>query len=81
MLEGLAVNPNVSSVKLDISSNDMSSGAQQMLDVVSRVSCLHQLNLSDCSLDQNMQHIIAAVTHNKNIAHLMLGRNFSGKAA
>ena len=82
MLEGLAVNPNVTSVKLDISSNDLSgAGAEQMLTVVGRVSCLQHLNISECGLEQNMSHIISAVTHNRNIAHLVLGRNFSGKAA
>ena len=81
MLEGLAVNPNVTSVKLDVSSNDLSgSDAQPMLSVVGRVNCLHHLNISDCSLDQYMSNIITAVTENNRLHHLMLGRNFSGKS-
>lgn len=80
-MEGLAVNPNVTAVKLNLSSNDLSgSGTQQMLGVIGRVSCLHHLNLSDCNLDQNMSDIIGVVDQNKELRHLMLGRNFSGKA-
>lgn len=82
MLEGLAVNPNVTSVKLNLSSNDLSgAGAQQMLSVIGKVSCLHHLNISDCSLDQNMADIVEAVTHNRHLRHLMLGKNFSPKVA
>lgn len=82
MLEGLAVNPNVTAVKLDVSSNDLGgSGAQQMLSVIGGVSCLHQLNISDSSLDHNMSDIVAAVSSNKNLCHLMVGKNFSGKSA
>ena len=81
MLEGLAVNPNVTAVKLDVSSNDLSgAGAQQMLAVIGRTSCLQQLNISDCSLDHNMADIVAAVKQNPKLWHLMLGRNFSGKS-
>lgn len=80
MLEGFAVNPNVTAVKLDVSSNDLSgSGAHKMLSVIGGVSCLQQLNLSDCALDHSMPDVIAAVTENKNLRHLLLGRNFSGK--
>ena len=82
MLEGLAVNPNVTSVQLNIASNDLSGpGSQQMLGVVGRVSCLQTLDISDCSLDSNMEDIVKAVTDNKKILHLSVGRNFNGKAA
>lgn len=82
LLEGLAVNPNITSVRLNLSSNDLSgSGTQQLLAAVGRASCLHRLNISDCSLDQNMSDIVTAITQNKNLCHLVLGRNFSGKVA
>ena len=82
MLEGLAVNPNVTSVKLNLSSNDLSgAGSQQMLSVVGRVNCLDTLDISDCSLDNNMQDVVTAVTNNKTLCHLKVGRNFSGKTA
>lgn len=81
MLEGLAVNPNVSGVKLDVSCNDLGgSGAGKMFGVVGRVSCLQQLNISECSLEQNMADIVTAVTNNRSLRHLMMGRNFSSKA-
>ena len=79
-MEGLAINPNVTSVKVDVSSNDLSgNGVRPMLSAVGKVPCLHQLNISDCSLDQNMPDIISAITENRNLQHLMVGRNFGGK--
>ena len=82
MLEGLAVNPNVTSVQLNVSSNDLSGGGcRQMLSVVGRVNCLDTLDISDCSLDNNMQDIVDAVMSNKQLQHLKVGRNFSGKNA
>ena len=81
MLEGLEVNPNVSAVKLDVSSNDLSgSGTAQMFGVVGKVNCLQQLNISECGLEQNMTDIVKAVSNNRSLRHLMLGRNFSSKA-
>lgn len=80
-MEGLALNPNVSSVTLNVSSNDLGGpGAQQMMAVVGRTSCLHQLNLSDCGLDQCMSCVIETVAQNKMLCHLVLGKNFGGKA-
>lgn len=79
-MEGLAVNPNVTSVAVNISSNDLGgSGAQQMLAVVGRVNCLKELNLSECNLDQNMADIVNAVSSNKALHHLKIGKNFNGK--
>ena len=81
MLEGLAVNPNVSAVKLDVSSNDLSgSGSGKMFEVVGRVGCLQQLNISECNLEHHMTDIVSAVSANRSLRHLMLGRNFSTKA-
>lgn len=82
MLEGLAVNPNVTSVQLNLSSNDLGgAGAHQMLSVVGRVNCLDTLDISDCGLDNNMQDVASAVESNKTLSHLKVGRNFSSKNA
>ncbi len=76
------MNPNVTTVKLNMSSNDLSgAGSKQMLTVVGRVSCLDTLDISDCSLDNSMQDIVTAVTNNKKLCHLKVGRNFGGKNA
>lgn len=84
MLEGLGSNPNISSssLHLDISSNDLgSNGVQQMIAVLGRTECLHQLNLSECGLDQNMSDLITSISEGNNkLKHLMLGRNFGGKS-
>ena len=81
MLEGLSVNPNITSVTLDVSGNDLGGqGAHQMFEVLGKINCLHQLNFSECGLDQVMSELVAVISQNKKLHHLMIGKNFSGKA-
>ena len=81
ILEGLSVNPNVTSTDLNVSTNDLGSGGdpQSMAKVISRVECLYRLNLSDCGLDHCLPVIMDAIAANTKLKHVSLGRNFNGK--
>ena len=81
MLEGLAVNPNVNAVDLDVSSNDLGTGKdpRHMMKVLARTKCLYQLNLSECGLDHILPEVISAVDENHKLKHIFIGKNFGGK--
>ena len=81
LLIGLGDNPNVTTVSLDVSSNELcGQGLPTLLEQVQAVTCLHDLNLSDTQLDPYLVDVITAVAHNKKLRHLKLGKNFGGKA-
>ena len=82
MLEGLAVNPNITAVDLKLASNDLGQGRdpQNLASVFSRTACLHRLDISDCGLDNILPDFVQQLAANPAIRHLAFGRNFNGKA-
>ena len=81
MLEGLAVNPNVQAVDLNLASNDLGVGRSphNLAAVLSRTHCLHRIDISSCGLDNAIPDFVDAVAANKSIKHLAIGRNFNSK--
>lgn len=75
------MNPNVSAVDLDVSSNDLGVGKdpQNMAKVLARTPNLYKLNFSECGLDHILPDVIDAVANNQKLKHLFIGRNFGGK--
>jgi hypothetical protein len=83
LLEGLCVNPNVQSIDLNLSGNDLGSGRDPsaVAKVISRAGCLGRLDVSESGIDGCLVAYVAAVRMNRSISHLSLGRNFSGKGS
>ena len=83
LLEGLAVNPNVASVELNVSVNELSAGRDpaHLPKVLARSKSLRSVDLSDSGLDNLLPELVDAVAGNTAIKHLAIGRNFNGKQA
>ena len=76
----MSVNPNVTSIDLNVSSNDLGSGNSiAMAKVISRTQCLHKLDISDCNLDHYLPVVMEAIAENVKLKHVCLGKNFNGK--
>ncbi|KAG1660766.1 F-actin-uncapping protein LRRC16A [Nymphon striatum] len=78
LLLGLASNDVAAEVELDMSSNDLkASGAVVLESCVSSIRCLTSLDISDNSFDTDLANVVSAISKNKSLKRLMLGRNFS----
>ncbi len=78
----MSVNPNVQSVDLNVSSNDLGQAREpkNLAAVIARTKSLTRLDLSDTSVDNHLPEFLSAVERNASIRHLAIGRNFNGKA-
>ncbi|XP_071451973.1 F-actin-uncapping protein LRRC16A isoform X2 [Hetaerina americana] len=76
LLLGLACNESTTDIELDLSSNNLSAQGAHVLE-----SCIHgvrsvgSLDISDNSMDVELASVVTAVSKNKSIKHLNLGRN------
>ena len=75
------MNPNVMSIDLNVSSNDLgcTSDPGALASVISKTDCLHKLDISDCGLDQCLPVIVESIAGNSTLKHVSIGRNFGGK--
>ena len=82
LLEGLAVNPNIQSMNVNVSSNELGQGRdpKNLASVLSRTKCLTKLDLSETGIDNYLPEFLQAVSKNTALRHLAIGRNFGGKA-
>ncbi|XP_068242578.1 F-actin-uncapping protein LRRC16A-like isoform X19 [Palaemon carinicauda] len=76
VLLGLACNENISEVELDLSSNQLGgTGAQILESCIHGVRCLSLLDISDNGLESQLGPVVDAISKNKSIKKLDLGRN------
>jgi Ran GTPase-activating protein (RanGAP) involved in mRNA processing and transport len=76
IFEGLRDNPNLSNVSLDISSNELSQGSPKTVaEVLSHLSCIHELNISHNNLNGGVPVIVKALV-SSSVKSLTLGGNF-----
>ncbi|GFV89784.1 hypothetical protein TNCV_827761 [Trichonephila clavipes] len=77
MLLGLACNEIATDISLDLSNNELKShGALVLESCLPGIRCLCSLDISENGFDVDLANIVTAVSKNKSIKHLSLGRNF-----
>ncbi|XP_051999752.1 F-actin-uncapping protein LRRC16A-like isoform X2 [Xyrauchen texanus] len=78
LLLGLASNPNVKDVSLDLSCCELRSGGSQILEgCIAEIPNISCLDISDNGLDSDMATLLVWLARNRSIRHLSLGKNFN----
>ncbi|XP_030637826.1 F-actin-uncapping protein LRRC16A-like [Chanos chanos] len=82
LLLGLASNPHVKDVSLDLSSCELGhclrSGGSQILEgCIAEIPNISSLDISDNGLDADMTTLLVWLAKNRSIRHLSLGKNFN----
>ncbi|CAL8248494.1 unnamed protein product [Lota lota] len=78
LLLGLASNPNLKEVTLDLSCCELRSGGSQILEgCIAEIPNISSLDISDNGLDSDLSTLLAWLAKNRSIRHLSLGKNFT----
>lgn len=78
LLLGLASNPNVKDVALDLSCCELRSGGSQILEsCIAEIPNISSLDISDNGLDSDLSTLLVWLAKNRSIRHLSLGKNFN----
>ncbi|KAF5894844.1 F-actin-uncapping protein LRRC16A-like, partial [Clarias magur] len=78
LLLGLACNPNLKDVALDLSSCELrSAGAQILEGCIAEMPNVSRLDISDNGLDSDLTTLLVWLTKNRSIRQLSLGKNFN----
>ncbi|XP_030605096.1 F-actin-uncapping protein LRRC16A-like [Archocentrus centrarchus] len=82
LLLGLASNPNVKDVSLDLSCCELGhclrSGGSQILEgCIAEIPNISSLDISDNGLDSDLSTLLIWLAKNRSIRHLSLGKNFN----
>ncbi|XP_057689963.1 F-actin-uncapping protein LRRC16A-like isoform X1 [Corythoichthys intestinalis] len=78
LLLGLASNPHVKDVSLDLSCCELRSGGSQILEgCIAEIPNISSLDISDNSLDSDLSTLLIWLAKNRSIRHLSLGKNFN----
>ncbi|RWS14151.1 leucine-rich repeat-containing protein 16A-like protein [Dinothrombium tinctorium] len=78
MLLGLACNEIASDIYINLSSNDFKSGGASVIEmVISDIRCLSGIDLSDNGFDTDVAGVITAISKNKSLKRLSIGKNFN----
>ncbi|XP_031429474.1 F-actin-uncapping protein LRRC16A isoform X3 [Clupea harengus] len=78
LLLGLASNPNIKEVSLDLSCCELRSGGCQILEgCIAEIPNISSLDISDNGLDSDMATLLVWLAKNRSIRHLSLGKNFN----
>lgn len=76
LLLGLACNEFTKEITLDLSNNSLGSqGAHVLESCVHGVRCISSLDISDNNMDVDLSSVVIAVSKNKSLKHLYMGRN------
>ncbi|KAF0314713.1 F-actin-uncapping protein LRRC16A [Amphibalanus amphitrite] len=76
LLLGLACNESTEDVELDLSSNGLgSTGAHVLESCIHGVKCVSSLDISENGLEQDLSGVVTAVSRNKSVRTLKMGRN------
>ncbi|XP_041104000.1 F-actin-uncapping protein LRRC16A-like isoform X2 [Polyodon spathula] len=78
LLLGLACNPHLKDVSLDLSCCELRSGGSQILEgCIAEIPNISSLDISDNGLDSDLTTLVVWLSKNRSIRHLALGKNFS----
>nr|XP_023957874.1 F-actin-uncapping protein LRRC16A isoform X6 [Chrysemys picta bellii] len=82
LLLGLACNPNLKEVSLDLSSCELghclrSGGAQVLEGCIAEIHNITSLDISDNGLESDLSTLVIWLSKNRSIRHLALGKNFN----
>ncbi|XP_064203904.1 F-actin-uncapping protein LRRC16A-like isoform X1 [Anguilla rostrata] len=78
LLLGLACNPNLKEVSLDLSGCELRSAGSQILEgCVAEIPNISSLDISDNGLDSDLTTLLVWLAKNRSIRHLSLGKNFN----
>ncbi|KAF6725438.1 Leucine-rich repeat-containing protein 16A [Oryzias melastigma] len=82
LLLGLASNPNLKDVSLDLSCCELGhclrSGGSQILEgCIAEIPNISSLDISDNGLDSELSTLLVWLAKNRSIKHLSLGKNFN----
>ncbi|XP_062843225.1 F-actin-uncapping protein LRRC16A [Trichomycterus rosablanca] len=78
LLLGLACNPNLKDVSLDLSSCELRSAGSQILEgCIAEIPNVSSLDISDNSLDSDLTTLLVWLAKNRSIRQLSLGKNFN----
>ncbi|XP_035284359.1 F-actin-uncapping protein LRRC16A-like isoform X1 [Anguilla anguilla] len=82
MLLGLASNPNLKDVSLDLSCCELghclrSGGSQALEGCIAEIPNVSSLDISDNGLDSDLTTLLVWLSKNRSIRHLSLGKNFN----
>lgn len=78
MLLGLACNEIATDVYINLSCNDLKSSGAAVLELcVADIRCLSGLDLSENGLEAEASSVINAISRNKSLKRLSIGRNFT----
>ncbi|XP_063307726.1 F-actin-uncapping protein LRRC16A isoform X2 [Pelobates fuscus] len=78
LLLGLACNPNLKDVSLDLSNCELRSGGAQVLEgCIAEIHNISSLDISDNGLETDLSTLIVWLSKNRSIRHLALGKNFN----
>ncbi|XP_072267686.1 F-actin-uncapping protein LRRC16A isoform X2 [Pyxicephalus adspersus] len=78
LLLGLACNPNLKDVSLDLSNCELRSGGAQVLEgCIAEIHNITSLDISDNGLESDLSTLVVWLSKNRSIRHLALGKNFN----
>uniref|UniRef100_A0A674HZI1 Capping protein regulator and myosin 1 linker 1 n=1 Tax=Terrapene triunguis TaxID=2587831 RepID=A0A674HZI1_9SAUR len=78
LLLGLACNPNLKEVSLDLSSCELRSGGAQVLEgCIAEIHNITSLDISDNGLESDLSTLVIWFSKNRSVKHLALGKNFN----
>ncbi|XP_075441681.1 F-actin-uncapping protein LRRC16A isoform X2 [Ascaphus truei] len=78
LLLGLACNPNLKEVSLDLSNCELRSGGAQVLEgCIAEIHNISSLDISDNGLESDLSTLVIWLSKNRSIRHLALGKNFN----
>ncbi|XP_062254942.1 F-actin-uncapping protein LRRC16A-like [Platichthys flesus] len=77
-LLGLASNPSLKDVSVDLSCCELRSGGSQILEsCIAEIPNISSLDISDNGLDSDLSTLLVWLAKNRSIKHLSLGKNFN----
>ncbi|XP_035019799.2 F-actin-uncapping protein LRRC16A isoform X2 [Hippoglossus stenolepis] len=78
LLLGLASNPSLKDVSVDLSCCELRSGGSQILEsCIAEIPNISSLDISDNGLDSDLSTLLVWLAKNRSIRHLSLGKNFN----
>ncbi|KAG7324560.1 hypothetical protein KOW79_012576 [Hemibagrus wyckioides] len=78
LLLGLACNPNLKDISLDLSSCELRSAGSQILEgCIAEIPNVSVLDISDNGLDSDLTTLLVWLAKNRSIRQLSLGKNFN----
>ncbi|XP_069691795.1 F-actin-uncapping protein LRRC16A isoform X3 [Periplaneta americana] len=82
LLLGLACNESTIEIELDMSCNNLGAqGAHVLESCIHGIRCISSLDISENNMDVDLASVVTAVSKNKSIKHLNMGRNLNNMKA